>query len=111
VVLVAGDGEWAVGAKSAAEVEGSAQSKEGQMDAGHILVAVLIAAALGWLVWVELHCRRNRAEQITGGTPERVDGITGGCEQVRNGGPEGLSGKVRTETGQRDKTHRRATGN
>ena len=58
------------------------------MDAGHILVAVLIAIAAGWLVWVELHCRRNRAQQITGGTAEGVDGVTAYPEQVRKGDHE-----------------------
>ena len=49
------------------------------------LVAVLIAIAAGWLVWVEFHCRRNRARQITGGTAEGVDGVTAYPEQVRKG--------------------------
>ena len=31
------------------------------MDASEILVAVMIAAAVAWLVWAELHTRRNRA--------------------------------------------------
>ncbi len=55
------------------------------MDADHILVAVLIAIAASWLVWVEFHCRRNRAQQITGGTAEGVDGVTAYPEQVRKG--------------------------
>ena len=34
------------------------------MDAAHILVAVLITVAAGWLVWVELHCRRDTRRTI-----------------------------------------------
>lgn len=30
------------------------------MDASEILVAVMIAAAVAWLVWAELQTRRNR---------------------------------------------------
>ena len=30
------------------------------MDASEILVAVMITAAIAWLVWAELHSRRNR---------------------------------------------------
>jgi uncharacterized membrane protein YccC len=30
------------------------------MDASEILVAVMVAAAVAWLVWAELHTRRNR---------------------------------------------------
>jgi hypothetical protein len=30
------------------------------MEASEILVAVLITAAIAWLVWAELHSRRNR---------------------------------------------------
>ena len=33
------------------------------MDAGHILVAVLTSAAVGWLVWVEVHSRQNATLQ------------------------------------------------
>lgn len=33
------------------------------MDAGNILVAVLTSAAVAWLVWVEIHSRRNAAVQ------------------------------------------------
>jgi hypothetical protein len=40
------------------------------MDAAHILVAVLTTAAVGWLVWVEFQCRRNRVKQTTGETAE-----------------------------------------
>jgi hypothetical protein len=40
------------------------------VDAGHILVAVLTTAAVGWLVWVEFHCRRNHVKQTTGETAE-----------------------------------------
>lgn len=58
------------------------------MGADHILVAVLIAIAAGWLVWVEFHCRCNRARQITGGTAEGVDGVTAYPEQVRKGDHE-----------------------
>lgn len=58
------------------------------MGADHILVAILIAIAAGWLVWVEIHCRRNRARQITGGTAEGVDGVTAYPEQVRKGDHE-----------------------
>jgi hypothetical protein len=31
------------------------------MNAEQILVAALTVAAVGWLVWAELHSRRNRA--------------------------------------------------
>ena len=30
------------------------------MDASEILVAIMITAAIAWLVWAELHSRRNR---------------------------------------------------
>jgi len=40
------------------------------MDAAHILVAVLTTAAVGWLVWVEFQCRRNRVKQTTSETAE-----------------------------------------
>jgi hypothetical protein len=35
------------------------------MVAGYILVGVMTAAAVSWLVWVELHSRRNEAKQVT----------------------------------------------
>jgi len=40
------------------------------MDAGQILVAVLTSAAVGWLIWVEIHSRRNAATQRTSQPPE-----------------------------------------
>lgn len=33
------------------------------MDAGHILVGVMTSAAVGWLIWLDLHSRRNTAAQ------------------------------------------------
>jgi hypothetical protein len=86
---------WVTPTVRGCKVERPAQFKEGSVDAGHILVAVLIAIAAGWLAWVEFHCRRNRAEQTTGVTAERVRGVTGCGEQVRNGNHESLSSEVR----------------
>jgi hypothetical protein len=39
------------------------------MDAGEILVAVLTSAAVGWLIWVEIHSRRNAAAQSVSQPP------------------------------------------
>ena len=33
------------------------------MDAANILVVVLTSAAVGWLIWVEIHSRRNRTDE------------------------------------------------
>lgn len=33
------------------------------MDVGHMIVGVLITAAASWLVWAEIHSRRNQARQ------------------------------------------------
>ena len=33
------------------------------MDVGHMIVGVLITAAASWLVWAEIHSRRNRGRQ------------------------------------------------
>jgi hypothetical protein len=33
------------------------------MDAANILVMVLTSAAVGWLIWVEIHSRRNRTDE------------------------------------------------
>jgi hypothetical protein len=54
------------------------------MDAGHILVAVLIAIAAGLLVWVEFHCRRNHVKQTTGETAEEGNSRHSLPEKIRN---------------------------
>ena len=46
------------------------------MVAGYILVGVMTAAAVYWLVWVELHSRRNQAKQITDGAAAEGDCVT-----------------------------------
>ncbi len=33
------------------------------MDASQILVAILMAFAIGWLIWAERHSRRNTAAE------------------------------------------------
>ena len=33
------------------------------MDVGHIIVGVLTTAAASWLVWAEIHSRRNQVRQ------------------------------------------------
>lgn len=33
------------------------------MEADLIMVAALTTLVVGWLVWVELHCRRNQAQE------------------------------------------------
>jgi hypothetical protein len=43
------------------------------MDAGQILVAVLTSAAVGWLIWVEMHSRRNAATQRASQPPEDAE--------------------------------------
>lgn len=43
------------------------------MDAGQILVAVLTSAAVGWLIWVEMHSRRNTAAQSTSQSPKAAE--------------------------------------
>ena len=55
------------------------------MDAGHILVAVLTTAAVGWLVWVELNCRRNRTEQTANVPAEEADCGAACRKEVENG--------------------------
>lgn len=55
------------------------------MDAAEILVAVLTAAAVGWLVWVEIRCRRSQANQTADGTSEEVDCVTACRKEVPNG--------------------------
>ena len=40
------------------------------MDVGHIIVGVLTTAAASWLVWAEIHSRRNQVRQRV---PEPVD--------------------------------------
>jgi uncharacterized membrane protein YccC len=55
------------------------------MDASEILVAIMITAAVAWLVWAELHSRRNRrASQKT----------------VESAGPKALD-KPETQAGSR----------
>jgi len=51
------------------------------MDAANILVAVLTITAVGWLVWAELHSRRNQSSQVRQGTPEEAD--TDGPKEIR----------------------------
>ena len=46
------------------------------MDTGHILVAVLTSAAVAWLVWVEIHSRRNAALQTARELPEAPESKT-----------------------------------
>jgi hypothetical protein len=58
------------------------------MDAGHILVAVLTTAAVGWLVWVEFNCRRNHTKQTTGVTAEDTDCGAACRKEVGNGDHE-----------------------
>ena len=63
------------------------------MDASEILVAVMIAAAIAWLVWAELHSRRNRRasekeasqkeERSTGPKPLDKPETQAGSRQVR----------------------------
>ena len=43
------------------------------MDAGQILVAVLTSAAVGWLIWVEMHSRRNAAAQSASQSPKAAE--------------------------------------
>ena len=33
------------------------------MDVGHVIVGMLITAAASWLVWAEIHSRRNQGRQ------------------------------------------------
>ncbi len=40
------------------------------MDVGHIIVGVLTTAAASWLVWAEIHSRRNQVRQRV---PEPAD--------------------------------------
>jgi hypothetical protein len=47
------------------------------MDAGQILVAVLTSAAVGWLIWVEVHSRRNAAAQSARLPAEAADSKAG----------------------------------
>lgn len=58
------------------------------MDAGHILVAVLTTAAVGWLVWVEINCRRNHSKQTTGVTAEETNCGAACPKEVGNGDHE-----------------------
>ena len=58
------------------------------MDASEILVAVMIAAAIAWLVWAELHSRRNRRasqkeERSAGPKPLDKPEPQAGSRQVR----------------------------
>ena len=48
------------------------------MDAGYILVAVLTSAAVAWLVWVEIHSRRNAALQTARKLPEAPESTANG---------------------------------
>lgn len=48
------------------------------MDAGYILVAVLTSVAVAWLVWVEIHSRRNAALQTARELPEAPESKTNG---------------------------------
>jgi hypothetical protein len=43
------------------------------MDAANILVGVLTSAAVGWLIWVEIHSRRNAALQSAQESQERTE--------------------------------------
>jgi hypothetical protein len=40
------------------------------MDVSHLLVGGLTAAAVAWLVWAELHSRRNIAAENKHAAPE-----------------------------------------
>ena len=40
------------------------------MDVSHLLVGGLTAVAVAWLVWAELHSRRNIAAQKENAAPE-----------------------------------------
>jgi hypothetical protein len=52
------------------------------MDAGYILVAVLTSAAVAWLVWVEIHSRRNAALQTARELPEAPESQTNGAPAI-----------------------------
>ena len=52
------------------------------MDAGYILVAVLTSAAVAWLVWVEIHSRRNAALQTARESPEAPQSKTDGDRAI-----------------------------
>ena len=57
------------------------------MDASEILVAVMITAAIVWLVWAELHSRRNRRasqKQAESAGPKAIEtpGTKAGSRQV-----------------------------
>ena len=57
------------------------KSRGDVMDVGHIIVGVLTTAAAIWLVWAEMHSRRNQVRQRA---PETVDpGVQNSTETQR----------------------------
>ncbi len=64
------------------------------MDVGHIIVGVLTTAAASWLVWAEIHSRRNQVRQRV---PEPVDpGIQNLSETQRKAAGDKRNGRIRT---------------